>query len=355
MMLKKKTMDNYTDLASRRLQDICLAFDVDPEREANARSTLGTLMRSWYHSPIGDHPTVLSDISDDHTPFEFSLGFRNDGVDLRFLVEAQPATPQIESRWEAGRALLEALQKNHDCCIDRFLKVEDLFRPTDQWARFAMWHAVNIGKKTSFKVYLNPAASGAHNASRTVRAALYQLDIGDAAGHVPQLLHGRDEVKYFSLDLTKDLAARVKVYFSHRNVDAGFLEMMLSPAPGYVSGTAEEFCRKLSDGRFIFDGLPIQTCYSFNAINASVSDVALHFPVRSYAHDDGEALERISTLLNEPHREQYRSLVQKFSGDMSQSGVQTYASIWAGRRRELTVYLSPQIFSGAKARTKEAR
>jgi hypothetical protein len=209
--------------------------------------------------------------------------------------------------------------------------------------------AVSIGKKALFKIYLNPAASGTHNASRTVRAALRRLGLEQAWKAVPDLRRGLDEVKYFSLDLVDGERARVKVYFAHRNADADFLESMLSRAPGYVPGTAEAFCRKLSGGKFNFDGLPIQTCYSFVG-SSEVEDVALHFPVRSYARDDGEALARVSNLLEEPRRTQYRNLVNSLTGDPSRrDGAQTYASLWSGRQpREVTVYLSPQLYVGAR-------
>jgi hypothetical protein len=339
--------NTHIEHAARRLKVISKALAIEPERQETAARIVRTCMQSWGPTAVGDSPTVLSDITDDHTPFEFSLGFRPDSIDLRFLVEARPATPKIEARWEAGLALLESLRREHGCDIHRFRAVADLFAPADQWARFSMWHAVNIGKKARFKIYLNPAANGTHSASPTVRAALRRLGLADAWSAIPQLRSGLDEVKYFSLDLVDDARARVKVYFSHRNVDVDFLEMMLARAPGYVPGTAESFCRKLSGGRFSFDALPVQTCYSF--VGAAVDDVALHFPVRSYARHDGEALERVSGFLNEPHRSQYRELLTALTGDPSRRrGVQTYASLWAGRQpRELTVYLSPQLYASA--------
>jgi hypothetical protein len=339
---------SYFEHMAGRLDLICRAFAIEPDRQQVAERILGTCMQSWNRSSIGRSPPLLSDITDDHSPFEYSLAFRPDGVDIRFLVEPQPATPKIESRWDAGMALVESIQREHACHLSRFHEVADLFQPSDHWARFALWVAVSIGANALFKIYLNPAGNGAHNASRTVRAALRRLGLEQAWSSVPELRRGLDEVKYFSLDLVDDARARVKVYFSHRNVDVDFLEMMLSRAPGYVPGSAEAFCRKLSGGKFNFDGLPVQTCYSFIG-SPAVEDVALHFPVRSYARDDGEALGRVSSLLGEPRRTQYRDLVRALTGDPSRrGGAQTYASLWSGQPREVTIYLSPQLYLGAK-------
>jgi DMATS type aromatic prenyltransferase len=337
--------DTYLDVASRKLAVICDSLHIDPERRRGVEQVIGTCLRSWADVPVGRSPSVLSDITDDHTPFEFSLTFRAGMTNLRFLVEPRPPTPKIDARWHAGIRLLERLQREYGIDLARFRQIEDIFHPTDQWARFAMWHAANLGTSAAFKVYVNPAARTGERASDVVDHALERLGFGGAWASVPALRPGLDEVKYFSLDLAEGPAARVKVYFSHRDVDADVLETMLSRGPGYQPGTAARFCRVLSNGRKCFDRLPVQTCYSFVGGNTP-DDVAVHFPVRAYVDHDGDAVDRVSQLIAEPVRERYRQLMVAFVGDCPTTvqGVQTYASFWSRRPEDVTVYLSPKLF-----------
>lgn len=344
-----RTANSFLELAEQKLATLTHALAVDGQRREHLFHVLDNCLSSWGRSAIGSHPLVLSDITDDHTPFEFSVAFRGAGaIDVRLLLEAQPVTPRIRSRWEAGHQLTESLAKTYGFSLDRFRLVEDVFSPTDEWARFAIWLAANVGQKTSFKIYLNPAAHGAHRATATVREALERLDMSEAWSAVPQLRRGFDEVKYFSLDLDGSADARVKVYFSHRNVGADTIEHMLSHAPGYRAGTATAFCSDLASGRTFFEALPLQTCFSF--VGGRIDDVALHFPVRSYAENDAVALARIAALLPESDRERYASILRSFAGrDLAAcSGMQTYASFWAKRGCDrVTTYLSPQLYRRA--------
>src|SRR5678815_3156718 len=112
--------NTYFTHAVRRLEAICEAFSIEPARQELTGKILRTCMESWNYTPIGAVPIVLSDITDDHTPFEFSLSFRPNLVDVRFLVEAQPEAPTITSRWKAGIELLKSLEREHGCDISRF-------------------------------------------------------------------------------------------------------------------------------------------------------------------------------------------------------------------------------------------
>src|SRR6185436_18374296 len=119
----------YFTHAVGRLQAISEAFSIDPARQEISGRILRTCMESWNFTPVGATPKVLSDITDDHTPFEFSLSFRPNLVDVRFLVEAQPEAPTIGSRWKAGIELLESLERDFGCDISLFRELEDLFEP----------------------------------------------------------------------------------------------------------------------------------------------------------------------------------------------------------------------------------
>lgn len=340
----KKT---HLELAGQKLASLCDAFSLDGTRRQRLMNVLWLMATPWADRPIGDRPSILSDITDDHTPYEFSLAFSDAGPEFRMLIEAMPANPLIQSRWEAGLELSKRLERQYECSLAPFRAIEDLFRPTDEWARFAMWHAVNIGDKTTFKIYLNPNAHGSEQAASLVQAALQRLGVPQIFEGLPEVRPGRDQIRYFSLDLTEEEDARIKVYFCHQNVGIADLETFMEFSRHHVSGEAAEFCRTASGGATRYDGLPVQTCYAFVGDEFVPETVTLHFPVRSYAPTDRVAIERVASLLPASQRGEYERMLASFVGhDLATSaGAQTYVSYRRqGDEQRVTVYLSPNAY-----------
>lgn len=337
----------HLELAGQKMAALCNAFSVDTVQRQRLMSMLWLMATPWGDRPVGTRPSILSDITDDHSPFELSLAFGNKAPEFRMLMEALPTDPLISSRWEAGLDLNRRLARQFGCSLSRFQAIEELFEPTDQWARFAMWHAVNVGEKTTFKIYLNPNAHGAQHAPPLVRAALQRLGVPQVFDGLPEVRPGRDELSYFSLDLSDGEDARIKIYYSHRNAGIADIETFMGFSPHHASGEAAEFCRAASGGAVRYDGLPLQTCYAFVGNKFVPEAVTLHFPVRSYVQDDQEAMERILELLPVCHREGYRRMASMFVGrDLTTSaGAQTYVSYRRdGAQRRVTVYLSPNAY-----------
>ncbi len=93
------------------------------------RETLELFGQGWFDRPVGDAPPFRNDITDDGSPFEFSLAFAGEVVELRLLAEAQRAPFNIASNWKAGTLVHKALVCDPNVDIARFASVAELFEP----------------------------------------------------------------------------------------------------------------------------------------------------------------------------------------------------------------------------------
>lgn len=284
------------------------------------------LSASWAHRSLAAAPPAC-DITDDRTPFEFSLAFDGDVPELRMLVEA--------GGWAAGLALGDALRARFGASLDRLDAIADLFEPGGD-GRFALWHAVAFtASGPTFKVYVDPAARGEPRAC--VERALGRLGLANAWGHIAATLRAeRDQPIYFSLDLA-DHEARVKVYIAHAGADPARIDEV-------VAG-AGEACVALA-GPGPYGARPILTCIAFVA-DAPCS-VTVHVPIRCYVPSDAIAVQRIARFLAPAAAAQLDGAARCLARRPldRRSGIVTYASLrYAGERRRVTIYLAPEAYA----------
>jgi DMATS type aromatic prenyltransferase len=338
---------------TERLQSLCGAIELDAASRDTAVELFKRLTSPWGETPIEDEPRWRSDITDDHTPYEFSLAVERHRPELRILVEAQAAEPNVRAQWLSGLRLNEDLERSTDAHFGRFRDILDLFEIEDDAARFGIWHAVNIraGQKPQFKLYLNPASKGPQRAAEIVGEALDRLGFRGALSSIPIRISSRtrDEIKYFSLDLSDGDEARVKVYLAHDRASAADIEAAVSVATNYIAGEPSEFCRAMSghDGPYL--NMALQSCYSFTTRGGNTPVAATtYFPVRAFAESDEIAKRRILSYMMVEDRSLYERVLRAFArrGLDAGTGMQTYASY---RRqnfcRRVTVYLSPEAYA----------
>lgn len=348
-------MQTFGSFGNARLEALCRAIDFDP---APALAAFGALIAPWSDRPLGATPPWPSDITDDHTPYELSVGIEGERAEPRFLVESQGDDGTLATRWAAGRATNERLRRTYGVALERFERVADLFEPRASEARFALWHAgwLRHDKPPVFKVYLNPQVHGPMAAPGLVREALGRLGFAHAWSVLAAQLArrpGRDRLIYFSLDLDDGPRARVKVYVAHGHATADDVEPAMTLSAGHVAGDAAEFCRAMTGGEGPFSARPLLTCLAFTAgSDARPTSVTLHLPIRCYVADDGAALVRITAALAPGHRAIYRRAVAAVAARPLSAGVglQTYASFRRqdGRPRT-TAYLALEAFAVAPA------
>jgi DMATS type aromatic prenyltransferase len=319
----------------------------------HAVSVFDLLSEPWSSIPLGDRPPWPNDITDDGTPFEFSVALQGADVELRMLLESRPTTT-AESTWDAGLQVHARLQERGLISRQRFDKIADLFAPTGREpSRFSLWHAAVIrpGAPTLFKAYVNPHA-GDLDAKETVRTALQRLGLHTAWDFISDRLTSvvGSDIAYFSLDLNEDPLARVKIYLATSG-DADSVEALLSGAANFRSGEASTWLETLAQSRGPFSARPILACFSFT--NDARPQATLHVPVRSYVPSDAHAARNMYSLLDRDGADTLRRSLAAISDralDMGR-GLITYASLRPTQHAlRLTAYLAPQSYAIAAPR-----
>ena len=339
------------DLGTEHLVTLSRVLGYPAEETRSATALFRRFAVPWAGAPAAGTPPWPSDITDDHTPFEFSLAIEDGTPELRFLTEAQAESPTVRSNWVAARALNHELSRDYEIDLGRLAAVEDLFVPTGDCPRFAMWHAVclPLGKAPEFKIYLNPQARGLAHAPRLVAAAMARLGLGGA--HLPAL-GPEDELRYVSLDLCAGAQARIKIYIAHHRASSARIEAAVSSVRGHSPGRATAFCRAMSEPTNSFEALPLLTCLSFVSGDNQPTSATVHVPVRAYAENDQLIEQRVLGYMSRPNSTVYRAALAAFAHRSLalRRGMQTYVSLRMERER-MTVYLAPEAYTAQTRRT----
>lgn len=354
MLSVEGRVPTFNEVSSLQLRSLCNSLGLQrsfPEYLLLQRF----LFEPWGHDQVPARPAYRSTIGDDHSPYEYSIAFGGQSVEMRLLLEAQGSPPNNRSNYAAAMQLTNRIVEVYSLDLSRLETVTDLMCPEDPPDPFSMWHAVGLrpGKQPAFKIYLNPNARGKSNALRLVSEVFERLGLQRA---IPVLSHGLtwrgyglDELGYLSLDLSNSPEARVKVYFSHHGVTCEELERFFAIAPTHQSGDITAFCRDMvgQDGPFVRK--PVTSCLAFVIGHDEPTSATLHVPISHYADSDLVIAERVDRFLRKHHGGQssYGDLIDKFPSRSLAfgTGVQSYTSF----RREkgelrLTVYLSPGIY-----------
>ena len=341
---------------AQKLRALCDALGFGEKTEPTIK-LFRSLIYPWGETAIGEAPRWPSDIGDDHTPFEFSLALSEKQPELRILIEAQGVVPTLQSQREAGRALTERLIRDFGVAVERLRLVEDLFFPEEPEGIFAVWHGVSFSpdKEPEFKIYLNPQAQGEARAAAIMEEALDRLGFRRVWPVIAEIAARRgpekDEFKYFSLDLSGDKAARVKLYVQHHDATVEDLEIALSAASNYVKGDVTEFCQAMTGSNGPFSERSVITCFSFVEEDKDCPSVGnFHLPLRAYTYNDQLASDRIYRYLAKhilPSSIIYERFLPAFAKRSLKDGkgMHTYVSF----RREqgysrITLYLAPEAY-----------
>jgi DMATS type aromatic prenyltransferase len=272
---------------------------------------------------------------------------------VRMLAEAQGDGTAM-SNWAAAWQLTEQLGRFYNVSLARAHKIADLFEPTAAVSSFSLWHAACIrpGRAPALKLYFNPLARGEALGEETMREAFARLGQSDSFEWLQEhaLLRGhKDRFVYFSLDLGDHGEVRTKVYIAHYNATPAEVERVMAAAPSHVAGDATEFCDAMVGGSYeTFDLRPLLTCFAFVSGRREPTTVTLHIPIRCYAQNDQDVVERVGSFLSPSEASLHTRAVRSIASRPldARSGLQTYTSFRRvdGRKR-LTIYLSPELYS----------
>ncbi|WAS90449.1 tryptophan dimethylallyltransferase family protein [Nannocystis punicea] len=241
-----------------------------------------------------------SDVSDDHTPFEFSVSLAGREQQLRVLMETPGPDATLATTHTACVAMTEQLVRRLNLRAERLRRVEDLFQSTAPSGRFSRWHALEFspGRPISVKVYFNPQLHGRECAGEVVEAALRRLGRPDAWDEVVRrAARGEaDELTYFSLDLDDSPTTRAKVYVRHHHATAEEIEATLAGTREYSPGSASAFCRAMLGSARPFGARPVFTCLSW-VEGVPGPKPTIYAPVAGYARDDADVRDRVLSFM----------------------------------------------------------
>lgn len=353
--VKHRTLGQQLDSRlSRLLQSIG-----QQERIPNALRVAHLLTRSWRDELTSGGPIWPSEITDDHTPFEFSLALNGRAEKVRILTEPQDTEqPSLAASWRLAAEVHEELASCWGAGFHSYSKIADLFEPTpSDDGPFSVWHsAILEADGPQFKVYLNPAVHGGHDAVRVLSSALDRLGLTESWAPFARdaLKRGElDQPMYFSLDLVDAPHARVKVYVAHRNAGAQDIIEALARCPGFDAASIRSWLEQLMGSTGPFLDRPPISCFALDGGRLELHSATLHLPVRCYLAEDFEIARRICRLLRFPQQVSFmRALTVTAERPLElDRGLQTYVSLRASPGREaVTIYLAPQVYSPAMQR-----
>lgn len=353
-------MPSYSEVSQYLLDRLCTGLGLDSQL-AEFQATQEFLLQSWAGAAIPAHPPYASLIGDDHSPFEYSVAFAAERPELRLLFEVQATSPNALANQQAALSFNEQLAAHYGASMTRFGLIQDLFVSDSHPGQFALWHGARFdARRPDLKVYLNPQTFGAPRALPLMSEALRRLGLGHAVSTIEQVVRsrgGRDQLNYFSLDLSAQESSRVKIYFRHETATAREVDELFSRfAPTHRAGDVIDFSQRMvgHDKAFVFK--PVTSCFAFTEMSNDPSTATFHLPIAHYAANDALSISRSAaylTSIGQPKAaEALERAVRAFAPRVLEigAGVQSYASF----RREasglrFTAYLSPELYREAEA------
>ncbi|MEO6599060.1 MAG: tryptophan dimethylallyltransferase family protein [Polyangiaceae bacterium] len=325
---------------------------------AEYATTLATMFGSWAETEVTERPPYLSLIGDDYSPFEYSISFVGDRCDLRLLWEVQGESPGASANQRAAVAFTDRIAARYGASLARFEMIRDLFMSHESPGQFSLWHGLRFDARVpDLKIYLNPQTFGPARALPLVREALVRLGLRDAVPVIEQTVSargGRDELSYFSLDLSADHAARVKVYFRHNLASAWDIEKIFAVCPSHRAGDVVDFSLAMVGNSDVFQNKAVTSCFAFTQASTLPTAATFHLPIAHYAPDDATSLARSAAFLAAHGQGRAGEKLTRAARGLARRplesgiGVQSYSSFRReGSQLRFTAYLSPELYREA--------
>lgn len=287
-----------------QLRMLCAAVGVPP---AGPRAGLGALLDPVGARPLAEPVLWPTDISDDHTPVEFSIACEaGKPPTVRILGERLAPQPGRRANLRAALELVDTLAGRFQLPLDRFHQVRRIFLDGDPRSDFGLWFSLVYRHTGALepKVYFNPDARGRERAPGLVAAALDRLGLHGAYrttlanGVRPGRLNDLDRFAFFALDLHDRPYARVKLYLAHHDADSDDLVRAARAVPG-VAETAVRDLLRLTGCTGPLTGRPAVSGYTFVAGDTDrPSGYSLYLPIRDYVDDDEQARRAVFAVLD---------------------------------------------------------
>jgi Tryptophan dimethylallyltransferase len=351
-------MPTYSRIAEHLLAKLCAGLELN-EQFAEYALTQSTMLGNWAENEVTERPPYLSLIGDDHSPFEYSIAFIGERCDLRLLWEVQGDAPGASANQRAALSFTERIAVRYGASVERFETIRDLFLSADFPGQFSLWHGIRFDAGVpDLKIYLNPQTFGPARALPLVSEALVRLGLAAAVPIIERTVgarQGRDELSYFSLDLSADHAARVKVYFRHNLASAWDIEKIFAVCPSHRAGDVLDFSLAMVGNSDVFRNKPVTSCFAFTQASDLPTAATFHLPIAHYAPDDATSISRSAAFLSAIGQATGGEKLTRAASGLARRplesgiGVQSYASFRReGSRLRFTAYLSPELYREAE-------
>lgn len=356
--------ESYGGEATRQLTDLSRTMGQNETTTNKLIHALTLAGGPWGSKPIPpklDKSAWLSNVSNDHSPIEYSLALDQltGDFELRFLIEAQPEGNSLVQLQESAIRLSDNIVAEYDtvASLGRFNIVRDLFMLAGAEGGLAAWHSFALSSVSEkWKLYLNPQASGKCTASSVTCEAFERLGFARSWALLKNIMSAGEEIIYFSLGLSPNLDdAEVKVYITHPGASASQVARKHAAVlPEVCTYRIQQFCASMAGGSLgPYHKKPLMSCFAFKRKDPDQATPTVLFPMDSYCVSDAEAQERIEKYMDEisacpAYRKRYRNMIKTVQRRPLESGRGIHSWVSLKQKpdggRSNTFYVSPEFF-----------
>ena len=297
-----------------------------------------------------DEAPRWSGVTDDSSPVEFSVQFRQGSHDLRMLFEPQGDPASAQTYWRSGVRMTRWLARRWKARVEPALAIESLFRPLAKArVHLAMGHAVDIqAERPMFKVYYNAMARGAGRSREIVGEALSRLGFEKTWTRFAPALGAQDRLELLALDLAEP--ARVKLYVRPLGADMQRLERLYSLSEDALAPDVGKIWRAIHGEAKPESMRPVFLTYQLvNPGALRPARTTLSVPLFPGVKSDGQARSRISRLMDGfgISSSAYRKCVTAMADGplATEEGIHSYVALQRhGREAALVTYFNPRLY-----------
>lgn len=358
--------DTYINEAKRQLTRLSEAAGQDEVTREKLLHALEFSGGEWCQKPVPQKPDAMawiSDASNDHSPFEYSLAIsqKSGACELRFLIEAQPEENSLAALQASTSRLTENIAKGYGAekvDLGRLNLIQDLFLPSNAQGKVASWHSFATSRTLEkWKIYLSPLSSGMENSFKVTREAFERLGLSTSWDLLENMMTDKDYPIGFSLGLSPNPDdAEVKVYVAHPDSSAfEIAQKHVQMDPTSSVEAIELFYSKMAGGYLgPYHRKAMFSCFHFHNKDPSrPTSRTILYPMDDYAANDEVAKNRIEDYMDaisapELYRETYNKSLRAVQRRPLNAGRGIHS--WVGMKesssgkRSNTFYFSPELF-----------
>jgi DMATS type aromatic prenyltransferase len=343
---------SFAGIIEEKLDKALNSLGIGLSESVEFRRGLQGLISEWGQQPVGSGSRREYFASNDGAPFEFSFAWSDRGVEIRFGCEEATDHASPLTRQEAAANLTRQLANRTGVSIDRYLTVEDLFVTPVPPKPFSIGHVIawQPGDEPTYKIYLNPAASGRERTAATVAEAAERLGMAAAWRSVSQVISRQekpDDLAAFALDLIESAHARAKVYLTRPDFSAADLEQIAQLSPEYQPGKIPAALKFVHGTSYTTVRKPCMICLSFTSSMDTLASMNFYVPLDPNLPSDAEALPVVSALMRHEGIDPsgHEQVIDALRTDsLRHSHMQSWVSLQASGRPRVTVYVGPELY-----------